>query len=59
MKIEFLSMNRSGLLRFEEEEKLPQTATLSVLTSLVTLPRCQVLFQWKQTKEKLGNALGA
>ena len=31
--------------------------TLSVLFFLVTLPRCQVVFQWKQTKEKLGNAL--
>ena len=26
---------------------------------LFTLPRCQVIFQWKQTKEKLGNALSA
>ena len=33
--------------------------TLSVLTFLFTLPRCQVIFQWKQTKEKLGNALSA
>ena len=34
-----------------------QLQTLSVLTFLVTLPRCQVIFQGKQTKEKLGNAL--
>ena len=34
-----------------------QLLTLSVLFFLVTLPRCQVIFQWKQTKEKLGNAL--
>ena len=30
---------------------------LSVLIFLFTLPRCQVIFQWKQTKGKLGNAL--
>ena len=36
-----------------------QLLTLSVLTSLATLPRYQVISQWKQTKEKLGNALGA
>ena len=33
-----------------------QLVTLSVLTFLFILPRCQVIFQWKQTKEKLGNA---
>ena len=31
-----------------------QLLTLSLLT-LFTLPICQVIFQWKQTKEKLGN----
>ena len=30
---------------------------LSVLTFLFTLPRCHAAVQWKQTKEKLGNAL--
>ena len=34
-----------------------QLLTLSVLTFLFTLPRCQVIFQRKQTKEKLGNVL--
>ena len=33
--------------------------TLSDLTFLFTLPRCQVIFQWKQAKEKLGNTLSA
>ena len=32
-----------------------QLLTLSVLIFLFTLPRCQVIFQWEQTKEKLGN----
>ena len=39
--------------------KLSQSDSLSVLTFLFTLPRYQVSFQWKQTKEKLGNALSA
>ena len=30
----------------------------SISGSLIS-PRCQVIFQWKQTKEKLGNAFGA
>ena len=34
-----------------------QLLTPSVSTFLFTLPRCQVVFQWKQTQEKLGNAL--
>ena len=33
-----------------------QLLTLSVLIFLFTLLRCQVVFQWKQTKEKLRNA---
>ena len=36
-----------------------QLLTLQVLNFLFTLPRCQVIFQWKQTKEKLKNALSA
>ena len=32
-----------------------QLLTFSVLIPMFTLPRCQVIFQWKQ-KEKLGNA---
>ena len=32
-----------------------QLLNLSALTFLFTLPRCQVIFQWKQRKEKLGN----
>ena len=34
-----------------------QLLTLSVLTFLFTLLICQVIFQWKQRKEKVGNAL--
>ena len=34
-----------------------QLLTLSFLTFLCNLPRCQVIFQWKQIKEKLENAL--
>ena len=36
-----------------------QLLSLSVLTFLFSLPSCQVIFQWKQTNEKLGNALKA
>ena len=36
-----------------------QLQTLLVLTFLFTLRKCQVIFQWKQTKERLGNALSA
>ena len=36
-----------------------QLLTLQVLNFLFTLPRCQVIFQWNQTKEKLKNALSA
>ena len=36
-----------------------QLLTPSVLTFLFTLPRCQVIFQLKQAKENLGNALSA
>ena len=36
-----------------------QLLSLSALTFVFTLPRCQIIFQWKQTKEKLGNALNA
>ena len=34
-----------------------QLLTLSILAFLFILPRYQVVLQWKQTKEKLGNAL--
>ena len=36
-----------------------QLLTLQVLNFLFTLLRCQVIFQWKQTKEKFKNALSA
>ena len=36
-----------------------QLLTLPVLIFLFTLPRCQVIFQWKPTKEKLENAKSA
>ena len=36
-----------------------QLLTLSVLTLWFTLPRCQVIFQWKQTLKKLENTLSA
>ena len=36
-----------------------QLLTLSLLTFLFTLPRFKVIFHWKQTREKLGNAWSA
>ena len=33
--------------------------TFSAWTLLFTLPRCQVIFQWKQAKEKLENVLSS
>ena len=39
--------------------KLVNWASVQLLTllTLFTLPKCQVIFQWKQKKGKLGNAL--
>ena len=71
VRYKFYNNNLSVVLRSKQEGTLKlvnhkhedwasiQLVTLSVLTFLFTLPRCQVIFQWEQTKEKLGNALNA
>ena len=65
----FYSNNLSVVLESKQRERLKlvnpkhedwasiQLLILSPLTFLFTLRRCQVIFQWKQANEKLGNAL--
>ena len=58
-----MESKQGGTLKFvnpkHENWVSVQLLNLSFLTYLFTLQRCQVIFQWKQTKEKLGNPLSA
>ena len=55
-----LGSKQGGTLKLVNPKHKDWTS-IKLLTLLVsfTLPRCQVILQWKQTKEKLGNALSA